>query len=65
MFNCLKCSKNHKKHFNEYLIKRFASTYEFCDGDIHKFCLMLRKGVYRYEYMDSWKIYDETSLLKK
>ena len=65
MLNCLKYSKNHKKHFNEYLIKRFANTYEFCDGDINIFCLMLRKGVNPYEYMDSWKRFDETSLLEK
>ena len=47
--NCLKCSKNHKKYFNKYLIKRFANTHEFCDGDIKKFCLMLGKGVSPYE----------------
>ena len=33
------------------VMKRFAKTYEFCDGDINKFCLMLRKGIYPYEYM--------------
>ena len=26
---------------------------------------MLRKGVYLYEYMDSWKRFDETSLPEK
>ena len=50
---------------NEYLIKRLANTYEFCDGDINNFFLMLRKGVYSYEYMDSWKRFDETSLPDK
>ena len=34
IFNCLKCSKHHKEHFNKYLIKRFTNTYEFFDGDI-------------------------------
>ena len=43
-----------KKHFNKDLIKRFANTYKFCDGDIKKYCLMLRKSVYPYEYMDSF-----------
>ena len=61
IFNCLKSSKNHKKHFNKYLMKRFANTYEFCDGD-KKFYLMSRRGVYAHEYMDSWKRFDETSL---
>ena len=46
-------------------MKRFINTYEFCDEDINKFCLMLTKGVYLYEYMDSWKRVDETSLHKK
>ena len=47
VFNCLKWSKNHKKHFNKYVIKTFGNTYEFCDREINKFCLMLRKGIYR------------------
>ena len=42
-------------------MKRFANTYEFCDGD-KKFYLMSRRGVYAHEYMDSWKSFDETSL---
>ena len=32
---------------------------------MNKFCLMLRKGVDPYEYMDSWKRFDETSLPEK
>ena len=62
IFNCPKCSKNHLKHFNENLIKRFTNTYEFCDGDINKFRLMLRKGVYLCEYMNGSKRFDETLL---
>ena len=30
----------------------FASTYKFCNNDINKFVMLLRKGVYSYEYMD-------------
>ena len=52
IFNCLKCNNNHNKEFNEGSIKRFASTYEFCDKDINKFVLFL-KGVYPYEYMNT------------
>ena len=44
------------------LIKKFPNVYQFCNGDINKFVLLLRKGVYPYEYMDSWKRFDETSL---
>ena len=65
MFNCLKCNKNHKNHFNKYLIIRFGNTHEFYDRYISKFCLMLRKDVYPYEYVDSWKRFGETSLPEK
>ena len=55
IFKCSKCNKNHNKSFNKDLINRFASSYKFCDGDINKFILLLRKGVYPYEYMDIGK----------
>ena len=47
------------------IIKRFANVYEFCNRDINKFIFLLRKGVYPYEYIDSWKRFDETSLPDK
>ena len=53
IFRCFECKKNYKKDFNNELIKRFANIYEFCNEDINKFILLLRKGVYPYEYMDS------------
>ena len=65
ILTCLKCRKNNKKHFKKHLINRFANTYEFCDADINTFCLMLRKDFHPYEYMDSWKSFDETSLPEK
>ena len=39
--------------------------YQFCNGDLNKFALLLRKGVYPYQYMDSWERFDETSLADK
>ena len=39
--------------------------YEFCNKDLNKFILLLRKGVYLYEYMDSWERFNETSLPSK
>ena len=65
IFTCFECKKNFKKDFNEELIKRFANIYEFCNEDINKFILLLRKGVYPYEYMDSWERFNETSLSDK
>ena len=59
---CLKCNKYHNKEFKKDLINRYASTYKFCDGHVNNFILLLRKGVYPYEYMDSWERFDETSL---
>ena len=47
------------------LIKKFPITYNFCKGDISKFVMLLRKGIYLYEYMDSWEIFNGTSLPSK
>ena len=75
---CYNCKQCYKKKFNKELIKRFASTYQFCNNyttgstaepssseRINKFILLLRKGVYPYEYMDNWEIFNETSLPSK
>ena len=47
------------------LIKKFPNTYQLCNNDLSKFELLLRKGVYLYEYMDGWKRFKEESLLDK
>ena len=65
IFRCFGCKKNYKRDFNKELIKRFANIYEFCNEDINKFILLLRKDVYPYEYMDSWERFNETSLPNK
>ena len=65
MNNCFECKNNYRKDFNKELINKFSSTYKFCNGDTNKFILLLRKGVYPYEYMDSWERFDETSLAEK
>ena len=43
----------------------FASTYKFCNNDLNKFVMLLRKGVYPYEYMDGWDKFNETSIPNK
>ena len=62
IFRCFTCKKNYEKDFNKELIKRFANTYKFCNKDLNKFILLLRKGVYPYEYMDNWERFDGTLL---
>ena len=59
------CKQRYRKKFNKELIKRFTSTYSFCDNDLSKFVLLLRNGVYPFEYMDSWEKFNETSLPSK
>ena len=41
------------------LIEKFPNTYQLCNKDLNKFALLLRKGVYPYEYMDSWNKFNE------
>ena len=65
ILKCFNFKTYYEKDFNKELIKRFASTYEFCNGNLNKFILLLRKGVYPYEYMDNWERFDETSLPNK
>ena len=61
-FNCNIC---YKKKVNKDLMKKFKNTYSFCNNDLNKFILLLRKGVYPYEYMECWKRLNETSLPRK
>ena len=39
--------------------------YKFSNYDINNFILLLRKGVYPYEYMNYWEKVNETSLSEK
>ena len=48
--------KEYKKEWKrliEGLIRKFPSIYQFCNGDLNKFILLLRKGAYLYEDMDN------------
>ena len=47
------------------LSENFPNTYRFCNRDLNKFSLLLRKGVYPYEYMDSREKFNGTELPDK
>ena len=51
-YRCKECKEISTKSINE-LFEKFPSVYQFCNGDLNKFVLSLRKGVYPYEYTDS------------
>ena len=63
-YKCKECNETSAKSIND-LIGKFPKTYKFCHGNLNKFVLWLRKGVYRYEYMDSWERFNEASLPPK
>ena len=51
-YECKECNDDSYKSTNG-LNKKFPNTYQFCNEDVNKFVLLLRKGVYAYECMDS------------
>ena len=65
---CKSCTENNRceecKKLIEGLIKKFPSIYQFCNGDLNKFILLLRKDVYPYECRDIWQKFDETTLIQ-
>ena len=65
-YKCLSCNKiiqtslmkNWKRNSRTYLKK-------FKNNDIITFILLLRKGIYPYEYIDGLERFNETTLPKK
>ena len=60
-----KISEIDRKISYDALIGKFYNTYQLCNKDLNKFALLLRKGVYSYEYMVTWKRIKEESLPDK
>ena len=64
-YKCWSCNKDYSNKLNEKLKKWFKNTLKFSDNDINKFILLLRKGVYPYEYIDEWRKFNEVTLPEK
>ena len=63
-YKCKKCKKSYTKLTTES-IKNFPTLYKFCNGDLNKFFLLLRKSIYPYEYIDSWERFVENTISPK
>ena len=61
-YKCKECRGRYFKSINKS-IKNFWIMHRFCNGDLNKFVLLLRKDVHPFKYMDSWERLNETSLL--
>ena len=64
IYKCKECKEEWKRPLNK-LIESFPSICQFCNGNLNKFIMLLRNGVYPYEYMDKWGKFDETALPPK
>ena len=62
LFECLDCKKRLTRKFDKKITNKFKNTYKFCNADIDKFMLLLRIGIYPYEYMNDWSRSDEEQL---
>ena len=63
-YKCKECNDTPAKSVDD-LTEKFPRTCKVCNGDHNKFVFLLRKGVYPYEYMNSWEIFNEASLPPK
>ena len=64
IYICKECKEEWKRPLNKS-IENFPSIYQSCNGNLNKFAMFLRKGVYPYEYIDSWEKFNETALPSK
>ena len=50
IYKCKECKEEWERPINE-LIENFPSVYQFCNGNLNKFFMLLRKGVV---LMNTW-----------
>ena len=60
IYDCNECNTRSYKPIKT-LIERFPNTYAFSNNNLDKFLLLLKKGVYPFEYIDTWKRFEERS----
>ena len=53
--DCIINANNANNKLTNESIKNCPTLYKFCHGDLNKYFLLLRKGIYPYEYIDSQK----------
>ena len=63
-YKCKECKRSYTKLTNES-IKNFPTLHKFWNVDLNKFFLLLRKGIYPYEYIDSRKKFNENTIPPK
>ena len=63
-YECLCCNKSYQQKFHENSKRKIFRHIQIYYDDI-KSILLLRKGVYPYEYMSDWEKFNETSLPEK
>ena len=62
---CLCFNKSYQRKFDKKWKEGFFNRYKFSHHGNNKFILLLRKGVYPFEYMDDWERFNDTSLPEK
>ena len=67
MLASLSCHADNLSEINKKLplidlSEKFPNIYQLCNKDHNKFALLLTKGIYPNEYMDSWEWFNEESL---
>ena len=58
---CNTCNSKEDQLLHTF-IEDFPSTYKLCNKSTKRFILLLKKGIYPYEYMDSIERFDEKEL---